>query len=354
MKWPKTAFLHGRPGPHWIHGAFAKGMEAEFAYVDAWPRWHDKRESAPIRYAKWLLNALTFPYKKYEVLLVEGPHIWPPFGAKYLGHRPCYALIGNETPYFLWSGYLKGLSRWGLLESIVRYTGLFIIGHMQTRLLRALLNQRMPVHWILYNGVSDERLAKRLATPPLSRPIALLIAHGPGGWRTWYKGLDLWIETLHLASQQIKGLEGWVIGQWDETEKARLLKAFPGVPVRFLGVMDDMSSIFPQVSLYLHLGRGEAWGIAVMEAMAAGIPAIVSEWTGAAEVVEQVWPEGIVPLSAEKATEAVVRYFSLSEAEKKSLSEKSATLIREKYRLSQAIAYFQASFAEAIKVVGLH
>ena len=103
----------------------------------------------------------------------------------------------------------------------------------------------------------------------------------------------------------------------------------------------------------MHLARGEGWGVAILEAMAAGIPAIVSEWTGAAEAVEQVWPEGVVPLSVEKATEAVVRYFSLTETEKRALSEKSATLIREKYRLSQAIAGFQSAFAEALKVVGL-
>jgi glycosyltransferase involved in cell wall biosynthesis len=117
--------------------------------------------------------------------------------------------------------------------------------------------------------------------------------------------------------------------------------------------MDDIYSVLPQASLYLHLARGEAWGVAILEAMAAGLPAIVSEWTGAAEAVEQVWPEGVVPLSVEKATEAVVRYFSLTETEKRALSEKSATLIREKYRLSQAIAGFQSAFAEALKVVGL-
>jgi len=108
-----------------------------------------------------------------------------------------------------------------------------------------------------------------------------------------------------------------------------------------------------KAGLYLHLGRGDAFPNVVLEVMAAGLPAIVSEWTGAAEVVEQVWPEGVVPLSAEKATEAVVRYFSLTETEKRLLSEKSATLIREKYRLSQAIAIFQNAFEEALKVVGL-
>lgn len=353
MEWPKVAFLHGRPGPHWAHGAFAKALEAEFIYIDAYARWHDRADWASIRYSKWLVNALAFPYKKYEALFVEGSHVWPPFSAKFLGHRPCYALIDNEMPYFLWSGYLKGLSRWGLLQSIARYTGLFIIGHMQARMLRSLLAQKMPPHWILYNGVSDKYLAERRPNPPSKRPVVLLIAHGPGGWRTYYKGLDVWVETIQRAARQIKGLEGWVVGRWEEAEKVRLLEAFPDAPVRFLGAMADMSSVFSQASLYLHLGRGEAWGIAIMEAMAAGIPAIVSEWTGAAEVVEQVWPEGVVPLSAEKAAEAVVHYFNLSEAEKKILSEKSAALIREKYRLSQAIAHFQTSFAEALRAVGL-
>ncbi len=353
MSWPKVVFLHGRPGPHWIHAAFARAVNAQFRYVDASARWHDKAEPTPLRYAKWLANALAFPYNQYDALLVEGPHVWPPFGAKYLGHRPCYALIDNETPYFLWSGYLKGLSRWGILQGVARYTGLFIVGKMQLRLLQALLGEKMPPSRVLFNGVRNETLSEAIPTPALTKPVVLFLAHGPGGWRTYYKGLDLWVETIQRAAHQVKGLEGWVVGRWDDTEKERLLKAFPGAPVRFLGPMEDMSSIFPQASLYLHLGRGEAWGVAIMEAMAAGIPAIVSEWTGAAEVVEQAWSEGVVPLSAEKAAEAVVRYFSLTEAEKRVLSEKSATLIREKYRLSQAIAHFQSAFGEALKAVGL-
>ncbi len=351
----KIAYLHGRPGPHWISRAFASSIKAEFHFIDEVARWHDLSLPSWIRYARWLKNALYFPYNKFDIIFLDGPHIWPPIGKLIRGIKiPIIPRIANETLFFLHSNYLKGLTKKGYLYALSHYDALIVAGKMQARLAQILLGNQCPPTFTTFNGVPDEKLASLVPQANTDSRVVLMIAHGPGGWRTWYKGLDLWIETLHLASQQIKGLEGWVIGQWDETEKACLLKAFPGVPVRFLGVMDDMSSIFPQVSLYLHLGRGEAWGIAVMEAMAAGIPAIVSEWTGAAEVVEQVWPEGIVPLSAEKATEAVVRYFSLSEAEKKALSEKSATLIREKYRLSQAIAYFQASFAEAIKVVGLH
>ena len=131
------------------------------------------------------------------------------------------------------------------------------------------------------------------------------------------------------------------------------MESFPHAPVKFLGPTQNAAEVFSQASLYLHLGRGEAWGIAITEAMAHGVPAMVSEWTGAAEVVEQIWPEGVLPLSAEKAAEAVVRYFNLSEAEKKILSEKSATLIREKYRLSQALAHFQEVFRQALRAASL-
>ena len=158
---------------------------------------------APLRYAKWLVNMLAFPYKKYDTLLVEGPHVWPPFGARYLGHQPCYALIDNETPYFLWAGYLKGPSRWGLLKSIAQYTGLFIVGKMQLRLLQALLGEKMPPSWVLFNGVRDQNLAEAIQPPALSKSVVLFLAHGPGGWCTYYKGLDVWIEALDRAAQHI-------------------------------------------------------------------------------------------------------------------------------------------------------
>jgi len=261
--------------------------------------------------------------------------------------------MNNETLYFLYANYYHPITKRGYIYALSHYNALITSGKMQQNLARAVLGSKCPPTFRTINGIPDEKLNSIPVKNSHAEPVVLLIAHGTGGWRTYYKGLDLWIEVIQRAAQQVKGLEGWIIGQWDDTEKERLLTAFPGAPVRFLGAMDDVYSVLPQASLYLHLARGEAWGVAILEAMAAGIPAIVSEWTGAAEAVEQVWPEGVVPLSVEKATEAVVRYFSLTETEKRALSEKSATLIREKYRLSQAIAGFQSAFAEALKVVGL-
>ena len=356
MDWHKLkiAYLHGRPGPHWTSRAFASSINAEFHFIDEIARWHDLTLPAWKRYWRWLQNALYFPYERFDVIFLDGPHIWPPIGKLLRSIKtPLIPHMNNETLYFLYANYYHLITKRGYIYALSHYNALITSGKMQQNLARAVLGSKCPPTFRTINGVPDEKLNSISVKNSHAEPVVLLIAHGTGGWRTYYKGLDLWIEVIQRAAQQVKGLEGWIIGQWDDTEKERLLRAFPGAPVRFLGAMDDIYSVLPQASLYLHLARGEAWGVAILEAMAGGIPAIVSEWTGAAEVVEQVWPEGVVPLSAEKATEAVVRYFSLTETEKRALSEKSATLIREKYRLSQAIAGFQSAFAEALKVVGL-
>ncbi len=353
MHWPKAVFLEGRPAAHWIHRAYAQSVGAELRYIDEWARWHDLNLPAYKRYWRWFQCGAAFPYEDYEVVLVEGPHVWPPVAKQVRAKKtPVIGLLDNETLFFLHSRYLPRLSHWGLLQALRRYDALIVIGQMQAELLRMLLGRHTPPTFVGFNGVPD----KILAAPPQYNPhssIILLVAHGPGGFRTWYKGLDLWLETLSKVSLYRPQIEGWVVGDWAPEEIERLRRVYPNVSVRFWGAQSELVPFFTQAGLYLHLGRGEAYGITVLEAMALGVPAMVSEWTGAKEVVAQVWPKGTVPLSAERAAEAVLRFFDLSAAEKQHISEASATLIRESYRHTQAIEAFQRAFLEACQVVGL-
>lgn len=353
MSWPKTVFLEGRPGAHWTGRDYARSIGAEFHYIDEQARWHDITLPAYRRYLRWLRCGAAFPFDSYEVILVDGPHVWPPL-AKYFRRKdtPVFALIQNETLYFIYARYLPILSRWGLLEALRKYDALIVIGQMQAELLSKLLGQRTPPTFIGFNGVSDQILAALPQYNPHSEVI-LLVAHGPSGFRTWYKGLDLWLEALTLVRRRRPKVEGWIVGSWADDEIARLRQTYPEAPVRFWGSQSELLPFFKEAGLYLHLGRGEAYGLAVLEVMAGGVPAIVSEWTGAKEVVAQVWPEGVVPLSAEKAAEAVLRFFELPTGEKKRLSEAGAALIRARYRQEQAVEAFQRAFLQACQVVGL-
>jgi glycosyltransferase involved in cell wall biosynthesis len=123
---------------------------------------------------------------------------------------------------------------------------------------------------------------------------------------------------------------------------AEIQKKFSSVvnQIDFVGKSDNLTKYLSKSSLYLHCARGEAFGISVIEAMAAGVPPIVSEWTGAKEVVSQVSDMLIVPLDQDIILQRVKWYFNLPLEKKIELSDKCRKISRE-YTQENAVANFQ-------------
>ena len=74
-------------------------------------------------------------------------------------------------------------------------------------------------------------------------------------------------------------------------------------------------------SLYVHLGRGDAFPVSSMEAMLAGLPTIVSNETGTKEIVKEVSKNLIVPLNVNEVAKRIEWYFRLKKDEKNKLSK---------------------------------
>jgi glycosyltransferase involved in cell wall biosynthesis len=100
------------------------------------------------------------------------------------------------------------------------------------------------------------------------------------------------------------------------------------------------ADIFSEAALHLHLGRGDAFPIAVLEAMLAGVPAIVSKWTGTKEAVARVHANLIVELDPRRAAESILWYFNLSLENKKQLSAAARATAME-YTESRAVGEFR-------------
>ncbi|MEN2993674.1 MAG: glycosyltransferase, partial [Bacteroidia bacterium] len=207
-----------------------------------------------------------------------------------------------------------------------------------------------PPLYVLFNGVAEDRLERLLKVKPnLEGTRIVFIANGPEGWRMHYKGLDLFMATLTQVKKRLPQVEGVVVGEWTEREKTRLKQLYPEASVQFVGAIKNIEQVLEKGALYFHPARGEAWGVAIQEAMAAGLPAIVSEWTGASEVVEQIWSQGIVPLDPQQAAQQILEYFSLSPREKQIISEKGRTLIASSYTRKKALEHFQKLFYQAFR-----
>lgn len=330
---PAIVFIHGRPGPHPFHGALAESVNADFLPVDFILRWHDRDSARTRRYLSWLLCSLFFPRRnKYSIFLTEGPHFLPVIMKRLhlLSKRQkAAALLDNETLYFLKARRYRRTTQQALLGVLADYDALFCVGRMQTELAKELLSghAREPLFIKVHSSLPPHSREKlKLVRPNLDGRQILFIGNGPSGWRAWYKGIDLLVDSINLAASDLKEqLRLKIAGLWESAYAGALLARTPArsASIEFLGHLPDLAPALSDSALYVHLGRGEAFGISIIEAMYAGVPALVSEWTGAREAVEQVDPRLVVPLDAQAAAERICWYMRLPLEQKLKLSARS-------------------------------
>jgi glycosyltransferase involved in cell wall biosynthesis len=97
---------------------------------------------------------------------------------------------------------------------------------------------------------------------------------------------------------------------------------FRGLITRGTRITYDVPAALAEASLYVHPSRGDIFPVAPLEAMLAGLPAIVSDETGTKEIVEKVDADYVVPLEPGKIAERILAHFGLSDRKKAALSKK--------------------------------
>ena len=120
------------------------------------------------------------------------------------------------------------------------------------------------------------------------------------------KGLDRAIEALAATDVDAELL---VVGSSDQEARFRALARHRRVEdrVRFLGTRKDPARYYQAADILVLPTRADVWGVTPIEAMASGIPSIVSDAAGSAVVVREAGA-GIVlpePLDVRDLREAV-------------------------------------------------
>lgn len=179
-----------------------------------------------------------------------------------------------------------------------------------------LLNSIAPkLKKITHYPFIEQQMFKKLMSlkPRLNNKKILFVGNGPD-W--YYKGLD----SIIQIARQVSDKEFIIIGgQWEGFINEREIPK----NVFFKGrkTPKELIELFKESSLYVHLGRGEAFGVSISEAMASGIPCIISKQTGAKELIEPFIPSNVVNNISE-AKISITEYFNLKLAKKKELSQK--------------------------------
>jgi glycosyltransferase involved in cell wall biosynthesis len=104
------------------------------------------------------------------------------------------------------------------------------------------------------------------------------------------KGLDLFIDALRETAA-----EGWICG--DGPLRAELASRAAGTNVRLLGQRDDIANLLAAADVFALPSVGEAYGIAVQEALSSGLPVVTSD---AGAMPELVGDAGIVVAAGDR------------------------------------------------------
>ena len=343
-------YLHGRPGPHPLHGRLAEAVGAEFDFIDFRMRWQDRRRSRLYTVASWLVCAATLPRKEeVDVFLIDNLHIGPVLMKRLFlrGDQKIVVHLGSHTPYFLlshrFSRAVERLHLWALRN----YDALICEGKMTDEIVHALLGTACPPTYETFVGSPRERTdGLRGVRPDLGTRSILLIASGPGEFRMHYKGLDLMVDAVAIQAESDPSVELNIIGEWDADIVRACMARVPEAArskIKFRSRMNEIEPWLERASLYLHCARGDAFPTATIEAMTAGLVPIVSEWTGTRQIVKEVDRRLIAPLDAREIAERISWYFGLPSDERDRLSQASRRAVAG-YTEETARAHYQEVF----------
>ncbi|GIU81090.1 MAG: glycosyltransferase [Acidobacteria bacterium] len=351
----KIVYVHG----HGIHPNRLKlfpSIGSEFIPADHKLPWLHLPNPPIIRkIPSLLLSSIFFPEKnKWDLIIGDNPQHLPVVMKKLRLLRPDQKIVpylAGEFAYFLATGYYGERKTKRLLNWFLNWDAYLCSGEMTGELVRKVVpSERHHEIFVVPNCVRQERFAElRNVQPKLESFRMVFVGNGPSGFRIHYKGLDLMFEAFKIAKKHLPNLSWTIVGDWsDEVKRQFTQNGIASQDVRWLGKVTSLKEIFQESALYIHCARGDASPNTVVEAMVAGLPALISEWTGTRKTVKEVDERLIAPLDPKAIAERIIWYFSLTTEEKRKLSERSREIVRENHNESKVIEIFQEKVSEMI------
>jgi glycosyltransferase involved in cell wall biosynthesis len=165
------------------------------------------------------------------------------------------------------------------------------------------------------------------------------------------KGLPLLLDAMAQARAMGSRVELVIAGDGPQAYlyelEARVQALGLGAVVRFAGQVDGDAKrrLFADADIFVLPSKQENFGIAVAEALAAGLPVIVSDQVAIADDVTRARAGRVVPLSRDALATAIME-LSADGAERSAMGRRGASLARNRYSWAETARALLALYAE--------
>ncbi|MEG9434854.1 glycosyltransferase [Edaphobacter sp. HDX4] len=189
----------------------------------------------------------------------------------------------------------------------------------------------------VYNGV-DPIVPAASADLPIKRGLTLLFV----GRLAAIKNLPTLLRALAIAVARIPDLQLWVVGNGAERPHLDALVAELGMKqnVTFWGERLDVEGFFSAADIYCMSSLSEGLPMSLLQAMSVGLPAIVTDVGGMAEVVKNADAGLATPIADPSAMAEAILQLASDSSRRRALSENARAAYQQHFTLERMAASY--------------
>ena len=328
-------------GPHLSTRNFAKIIGADFKFT-GWsfktlefhkvPKIVQKIFNLPIILMNFIcLFRRAFSLPSYDIYLCEGftPSIAAVINKTFINRRSTIITLAIGLPVY-WNRYF-------FKKIYSHIDGVICVSNLCKEFIKKYAN--CPIR-IVHPYIREDRYRElEKIDPNLENYIIISIGSG-----TYIKGMDILVEAFKIVKREIKKAELYIIGKPHPKEWRKI----KGVHIK--GYVENITPYLRKASLYVQSSRSDAFPIASIEALRAGIPALVTDTVGTKEIVEKLDKNLIRKISSKDLAEGILYYFNLPFHLKRELS-REAKKLSTSFCTEEACHVFLEEFSALIRQI---
>ena len=210
---------------------------------------------------------------------------------------------------------------------------------------------------LIHNGVDIDRFAKTSEDNAAERPQpGARLSVGTIGELAPIKGQENFLRAAALVSSRRDDVAFIIAGEDKSStgENRRLLERMIDEldlrqRVRIMGWADDIVELLRTFDVFVSASLSESFGIAMVEAMASGVPVVATMTPGAREIIDADKTGLLAPIGdAEALADAICELLD-DPAKRERLAADARRMVSERFSLDQMVARTEQVYPEVLK-----
>lgn len=207
---------------------------------------------------------------------------------------------------------------------------------------------------VVHNGIDVERFEPSIARASARGHDAPLLV-GTVGHLAPIKGQDVFVRAAALISARRREVRFVVIGEdkspqlsYRRSLERLIAELAMGDVVELRGWQDDMPAVLSSLTLFVSAARSEPFGLAIVEAMASGVPVVAAASEGALEILEDGISGRLVPVDDAEALAQAIDDLLDNPRERSRLAQNARIAARERFSLARMASDTERVYREVL------